>query len=102
MFGLYSNYSETIKMKRRDFFTKAFPAYVYRVGEMVAKESGLNEKENKGYFDSFESAYPFLSEVSMEMLYQAATQLGIDPQGLSKLELAKLVYENRGKVYHDG
>lgn len=89
-------------MKRRDFFKKAFPAYVYRVGEMVANEAGFNDKKEKDYFDSFESAYPFLSEVSMEMLYQAAEQLGINPQGLSKLELAKMVYENRGKVYHDG
>ncbi|MBQ0067963.1 MAG: hypothetical protein KBS60_07285 [Phascolarctobacterium sp.] len=89
-------------MKRRDFFKKAFPAYVYRVGELFVDEAGLNEKEQKGYFDSFESAYPFLSEVSMEMLYQSAAQLGIDPTGLSKIELAKLVYENRGKVYHDG
>lgn len=62
----------------------------------------MNEKAEKGYFDSFESAYPFLSEVSMEMLYQSAAQLGINPEGLSKIELAKLVYENRGKVYHDG
>lgn len=90
-------------MNRRDFFKKAFPAYVYRVTEMFADEAGLNEKESKkDYFDSFESAYPFLSEVSMEMLFQSAAQLGIDPTGKTKLQLAKLVYENRGKIYHDG
>ena len=90
-------------MDRRKFFTKAFPAYVYRVGEIFADEAGISQKgKEESYFDSFESAYPFLSEVSMEMLYQAAEQVGIDPTGMSKIELARAVYQNRGKVYHDG
>ena len=90
-------------MDRRSFFTKAFPAYAYRVGEIFADEAGLTTKgKEKSYFDSFESCYPFLSEVSMEMLLQAAQQVGVDPKGLSKIELARAVYENRGKVYHDG
>lgn len=90
-------------MDRRSFFTKAFPAYAYRVGELFADEAGLSRKGiERSYFDSFESAYPFLSEVSMEMLYQAAKQVGINPEGMTKIQLAKAVYENRGKVYHDG
>lgn len=89
-------------MKRRDFFTKAFPSYVYRVSDFFAGEAGLKENKDEDYFATFESAYPFLSEVSMEMLLQSAEQLGINPEGKSKLELAKEVYENRGKVYHDG
>jgi len=38
----------------------------------------------------------------MEMLYQAAAQVGIDPEGKTKLELAREVYEKRGIAYHDG
>lgn len=88
-------------MKRRDFFTKGLPSYIYKIGCGFMQEAGSEEKE-RDYFDSFESAYPFLSEVSMEMLYQAAAQVGIDPAGKSKLELAKEVYEKRGLAYHDG
>lgn len=88
-------------MKRRDFFRKGLPSYIYKMGSGFMKEAGIGE-ENKDYFDSFESAYPFLSEVSMEMLYQAAAQVGIDPTGKTKLELAREVYEKRGIAYHDG
>lgn len=88
-------------MKRRDFFTKGLPSYLYSLGAGFMQEAGSGP-EKKEYFDSFESAYPFLSEVSMEMLYQAAAQVGIDPTGKSKLELAREVYEKRGIAYHDG
>lgn len=90
-------------MKRRDFFRQGLPSYIYKLGSGFMEEAGIGqEEEHKEYFDSFESAYPFLSEVSMEMLYQAAAQVGIDPSGKSKLELAREVYERRGLVYHDG
>lgn len=92
---------ERLNMKRRDFFRRGLPSYIYKLGSGFVEEAGIGE-DNREYFDSFESAYPFLSEVSMEMLYQAAAQVGIDPTGKSKLELAKEVYERRGLVYHDG
>lgn len=88
-------------MKRRDFLTRGVSSYLYKLGSDFLQEAGIGE-EDKDYFSSFETAYPFLSEVSMKMLYQAAEQVGIDPKGKSKLELAKEVYENRGSAYHDG
>ena len=88
-------------MERREFFTKGLPGFAFRLGSLFAKESSIPEKP-KDYFESFESAYPFLNECTMEMLIQAAEQLGIAYEGKSKLELAKEVYEKRGTVYHDG
>lgn len=90
-------------MKRRDFFTKGLPSYAYRVTEFFVDEAGLKKKEKpQDYFSSFETAYPFLNEVTYDMLLQSAAQLGIDPKGKTKLQLAKEVYEKRGTVYHDG
>ena len=90
-------------MKRRDFFTKGLPSYAFRITELFVNEAGLRkEEETKEYFSSYETAYPFLNEVTYDMLVHAAGQLGIDPKGKSKLALAKEVYEKRGTVYHDG
>ncbi len=89
-------------MERREFLRKGLPGYLARLGGNFLKDAGFGEKPDHNYFDSFESAYPFLSEVSMEMLYQSAAQLNIDPTGKSKLELAREVYEKRGLIYHDG
>lgn len=53
-----------------------------------------DKKELPKYFRSFKSCYPFLAEVSMEEIQQDAMEMGIDPAGKSKLELARLVYNN--------
>lgn len=84
------------KMKRRDFFTKGFPAYVFKMGEAFVETAGLAEEEKKGYFDSFESCYPLLSEVSCEMMVQAADQLGIITTGKDKITLAREIYAIKG------
>lgn len=89
-------------MERRDFLCKGLPGFFFQLSSDFVKEAGFAEKEPKDYFDSYETAYPFLNEVTMEMLYQAAEQEGIDPAGKSKLELAREVYRHRGVVYHDG
>ena len=83
-------------MGRRVFFTKAFPAYIFRISEAFIETAGLNEQEKKGYFDSFESCYPLLSEVSYEMMIQAAEQLGISTTGKNKLTLAREIYALKG------
>ena len=82
-------------MKRRDFFRKGLPSYIYKIGSGFMKEAGIGE-ENKDYFDSFESAYPFLSEVSMEMLYQAAAQVEIDPGRKDKVGTCKGSLRKKG------
>lgn len=85
-------------MKRRDFFTKGFPAYVFRMGSAFAETAGFNEVERKDYFDSFESCYPLLSEVSYEMLVQAAEQLDIEVGNKDKLTLAKEIFKKKGGI----
>lgn len=83
-------------MKRRDFFTRGFPAYVFKMGEAFVETAGLTEEEKKGYFDSFESCYPLLSEVSYDMMLQAAGQLGIVTEGKNKITLAREIYAIKG------
>ncbi len=82
-------------MKRRDFFLKGFPAYVFKMGEAFVTTSEI-AKEKKDYFDSFESCYPLLSEVSYEMMVQAAKQLGISTENKDKLTLAREIYAVKG------
>lgn len=65
--------------------------------------NALDEKEEKEnhcpasrchqYFESFQSCYPLLSEVSLADLQQAAASLGIPAANKSKLELARLIFE---------
>ena len=83
-------------LKRRDFFTKAFPAYVFRMGEAFAKESGMTEPEQKDYFESFETCYPLLAEVPMSMMLQAAGQLGISTENKDKITLAREIFAIKG------
>ena len=68
-------------MKRRDFFTRGFPAYVFKMSEMFVETAGLVEEEKKDYFDSFESCYPLLNEAPYDMLVDAANKLGISIEG---------------------
>lgn len=82
-------------MKRREFFTKGFPAYFFKMGEAFAEVSGI-KKNPHDYFDSFESCYPLLSEVSYDMMVQAAEQLGIEIGGKDKLSLAREIYAVKG------
>jgi len=74
-------------MKRRDFFTKGLPSYAYRLTSAFKDEVKVEEKED--YFESFESCYPYLAEVSMDMMVQAAEHLEIDIMDKTKLELAR-------------
>lgn len=85
-----------MELKRRAFFTKAFPAYVFRMGEAFVEESGLGEEEKKDYFESFETCYPLLSEVPMSMMIQAADQLGIPTANKDKITLAREIFAIKG------
>ena len=66
---------------------------------MAAADGVFAENEKKAI--ALELARFGVSESNMPSLF-AAAQVGIDPTGKSKLELAKEVYERRGLVYHDG
>ena len=63
---------------------------------------GLHKKETllshmrdheEGYFDSFESCYPLLSEAG-QLLVEEALKRGIEVEGKSKLEIAKEIFES--------
>lgn len=81
-------------MERRAFFTRGLPAYMFKLGTAFAEATSIEEK--KDYFDSFESCYPLLSEVSYEMMVQAAEQLDIPTEGKDKLALAREIYAIKG------
>ena len=66
-----------------------------KMGEAFAEASGMT-KNPQDYFDSFESCYPLLSEVSYDMLVQAAEQLDIEVSGKDKMTLAKEIYAIKG------
>ena len=82
-------------MERRDFFTKAFPAYVYKVSSAFIETAGLTEEAEKDYFESFNSCYPLLNEAPYDMLVDAANKLGIPIEGKDKLTLAKEIFSKK-------
>lgn len=84
-----------VVMERRAFFTKGLPAYFFKMGEAFAEASGM-KKNPHDYFDSFESCYPLLSEVSYDMLVQAAEQLDIEVGNKDKMTLAREIYAVKG------
>lgn len=85
-----------MEIKRRDFFTRVFPSYVFKMGAAFVEESGIAEEEKKDYFESFETCYPLLSEVPMSMMVQAADQLGIPTANKDKITLAREIYAIKG------
>ena len=64
-------------MKRREFFTKGFPAYFFKMGEAFAEVSGIKKNPH-------------------DMMFQAAEQLGIEIGGKDKLTLAREIYAVKG------
>ena len=82
-------------MEPRDFFTKGFPAYLFKMSEMFVETAGLAEEEKKDYFDSFESCYPLLNEAPYDMLVDAANKLGISIEGKDKLPSAKEIFSKK-------
>ena len=53
-------------------------------------------EEKEKYFDSFESAYPLISE-TMLFMDDEVKELGIDTTGKDKLEIVKEIYSKRNK-----
>lgn len=61
-----------------------------------------DQAEDLSYFDSYESCYAFLAEASLEELQEDARQLGLDPAGKDKYEIAKMIFRNRRAEPLDG
>ena len=72
---------------RRLFFKKLFEDVTTPFKEAAS---------DSDYFDSYETCYPLVSEYSY-FLEDEVKELGIDPSGKSKKELAEAVYEKKGR-----
>ncbi|MBN1827599.1 MAG: hypothetical protein JW884_00430 [Deltaproteobacteria bacterium] len=71
---------------RRDFF-RSLAADV-----MTALPAFKQGYEEEKFFSSTKYCYAAISELTTEELYDAAREKGIDPEGKSKLELARVVF----------
>lgn len=79
---------------RREFLTKDLPSMFKELYLTVADVITDDEKKQSKYFRSFESCYPFLAEYTLLEVQQDAMEMGIDPTGKTKLEIARLIYKN--------
>ena len=84
---------------RRDFLVRdvwresvRFFSELLGLGEKETLFSHMGDHE-EGYFDSFESCYPLLSEAG-QLLVEEALKRGIEVEGKSKLEIAREIFES--------
>ncbi len=61
-----------------------------------------DQAEDLSYFSSYESCYAFLAEASLEELQEDARQLGLDPAGKDKYEIAKMIFRTPRADHRDG
>lgn len=79
-----------VDKSRRSFLSDFFVKNTLKcVSE--AHKAYQDTKNDLAYFDSFESAYPLISE-SYSFLEDEASRLGIDIRGMTKLEIVKEIY----------
>ncbi len=84
-----------VDKSRRSFFNDYFlKTAVKCISE--GREAYEKTKNDLDYFDSFESAYPLISE-SYSFLEDEAQRLGIDVTGMTKLEIVKEIYRKDNK-----
>jgi len=88
-----------VDKSRRSFFNEFFVRNTIKcVSE--AHKAYEDTKNDLAYFNSFESAYPLISE-SYSFLEDEAIRLGIDTEGMTKLEIVKEIYR-RDKEHPSG
>jgi hypothetical protein len=75
----------------RDLFTQAIRFFNGMADSYSSKEP-IEKKE--GYFDSFETCYPLLSEAG-GLLMEEAIRQGIETKGKSKLEIAREIFSSQ-------
>lgn len=85
---------------RREFLTFNFKSLFVDTFLSISEEltqplaaDPLDSATANSYFDSYESCYAFMAEVSLEELQQDAAKLGLDCTGLAKHQIAKLIYK---------
>jgi hypothetical protein len=80
---------------RRKFFKDYFIRDTVKlIGK--AQEAFKEEKTRAEYFQSFETAYPLISE-TMLFMDDEIKELGIDTTGKTKLEIVEEIYLKRKK-----
>ncbi|OPL15278.1 MAG: hypothetical protein AVO39_02470 [delta proteobacterium MLS_D] len=85
-----------IDKSRRSFFNEFFVKNAIKcVSE--AHKAYEDTKNDLDYFNSFESAYPLISE-SYSFLEDEVIRLGIDTEGMTKLEIVREIYERNKNV----
>ena len=82
--------------ERRKFFTDYFIRDTVKLIQ-EANEAFREEKARADYFQSFETAYPLISE-SMLFIDDEVKELGIDPAGKTKLQIVEEIYLKRKKT----
>ncbi|MFA5467114.1 MAG: hypothetical protein WC251_04605 [Candidatus Izemoplasmatales bacterium] len=88
-----------VDKSRRSFFNEFFVKNTIKcVSE--AHKAYEDTKNDLAYFNSFESAYPLISE-SYSFLEDEAIRLGINMEGMTKLEIVKEIYR-RDKEHPSG
>jgi predicted nuclease with TOPRIM domain len=89
-----------------DFFLKSTINLIAELQEAYTEvktefeEFSAEAKNKQDYFDSFESAYPLISESSY-FLEDEVARLGVDTKGMTQLEIVKEIYNrNKQQVEH--
>jgi len=94
-----------LDQNRRSFLTKGVANLLIEGCRSLAEGLDINnapddEAANLSYFSSFESCYAFLAEASLEELQEDARQLGLDPTGKDKYQIAKSIFRiNQAKSH---
>jgi len=82
-----------VEINRRAFFTGQWlKAALATPNELAAERDDVQVNEPADYFASLETCYAFLSEVPLEDLRNEAVKRGLGFEGLSKIELARLLF----------
>ena len=79
-------------INRRAFFSGTWLRDVLTIPASAAETEELKPDCTDGYFSSLETCYAFLSEVPMEDLQNEAIAREVAFEGLSKFELARLLF----------
>lgn len=84
-----------IDKSRRSFFKNFFLKKPFQIFNQ-AYDSYQESIMDVDYFESFESAYTFISE-NMPFIEDEVERLNIETKGKSKLEIVKEIYEKNKK-----
>ena len=82
-----------VEINRRAFFTGQWlKTALTSPAELAVERDDVQVNEPADYFASLETCYAFLSEVPLEDLRNEAVKRGLGFEGLSKIELARLLF----------